>query len=98
MLIPIVDMKEFEKIGFKKCKEPYNACYYLCVSKGVQMIFLSPVMIDIIKWQEDDPRVHKKANCRYKDGRTALEIMCELIQAKMVTCDYLKRNNYDNRN
>ena len=26
MLIPIVDMKEFEKVGFKKCKKPYNDC------------------------------------------------------------------------
>lgn len=98
MLIPTVDIKEFEKIGFKKCKEPYNRCYYLCVAKGIQMIFLSPVMIDIIKWQEDDPRIHKRANCRYRDGRTALEIMCELIQANMVTCDYLERGKNDNRN
>ena len=33
MLIPLVDMEKFEKIGFKKCKEPYNECYYLNIVK-----------------------------------------------------------------
>ena len=91
MLVPIVDMEEFEKIGFKKCRKPYNGCYYLCVAKGIEMIFLSPAMIDIIKWNDEDPRIHKRANCRYRDGRTALEIMCEMIKCNMVTCDYLKK-------
>lgn len=59
MLVPIVDMKEFEKVGFKKCKKPYDCCYYLCFSRGVQYIFLSPVMIDINKWEDTDPRIHK---------------------------------------
>ncbi len=93
MLIPIVDMEEFEKVGFKKMKKPYDCCYYLCVAKGIQMIFLSPVMIDIIKWDETDPRIHKKANCKYRDKRTALEIMCKLIQNNMVSCSYLKRSD-----
>lgn len=93
MLIPIVDMKEFEKVGFKKCKKPYDKCYYLCVAKGIQMIFLSPIMIDIIKWNDDDPRIHKNANCKYRDVRTAIEIMCEMIKCNMVTCDYLKKEN-----
>ena len=91
MLIPIVDIKEFEKVGFKKCKEPYDMCYYLCVAKGIEMIFLSPVMINIIKWKDDDPRIHKNPNCRYRDGRTALEIMCEMIKNNMVSCDYLEK-------
>ena len=43
MLIPIVDMKEFEKAGFKRCKKPYDRCYYLCVAKGIQMIFLKKI-------------------------------------------------------
>lgn len=90
MLIPIVNTKEFEKVGFKRCKKPYNECYYLCFSHGVQYIFLSPVMIDIVKWKDDDPRIHINANCRYRDSRTALEFMCELIQKNMVSCDYLE--------
>ncbi len=28
MLVPITDMKEFEKIGFKKCKKPYDSIIY----------------------------------------------------------------------
>ena len=95
MIIPIVDMKEFEKIGFKKCKKPYDKCYYLCVARGIKMIFLSPVMVDIMKWEENDPRIHKKPNCRYRDCRTALEIVVEMAKNNMITCDYIKnkKNN-----
>lgn len=89
MLVPTADMKEFEKVGFKKCKKPYDGCYYLCFARGVQYIFLSPVMIDIVKWEDTDPRIHKNANCRYKDNGTALEFLVELVKAGMVTCDYL---------
>lgn len=42
------------------------------------MIFLSPFMIEIFPWVEDDPRIHKNPNCRYKDNRTAIEIICEM--------------------
>ena len=99
MIKPIVDIKEFEKAGFKKCKKPYDGCYYLCVAKGIKMIFLSPVMIDIINWKDDDPRIHKNANCRYRDKRTALEIVVEMAKKDMITCDYLERNiSYDNNN
>ena len=90
MIIPIVDMKEFEKIGFKKCKKPYDKCYYLCVARGIKMIFLSPVMVDIMKWEENDPRIHKRPNCKYRDCRTALEIVVEMVKNNMITCDYIK--------
>ena len=43
MLRPKVDVKEFEKYGFKPCKNPYKGCYYLCVSKGCKMLFVSQV-------------------------------------------------------
>lgn len=98
MIIPIVDIKEFEKIGFKKCKKPYDKCYYLCFARGVQYIFLSPVMLDINKWEDNDPRIHKKPNCRYRDRRTALEIIVEMAKNNMITCDYLEGNKYDYRN
>ena len=90
MLIPIVDMKEFEKIGFKRCKRPYNMCYYLCFARGIQYIFLSPVMVSINTWKDNDPRIHKKANCRYRDKRTALEFIVEMAKNNMITCEYLK--------
>lgn len=91
MIKPIVNIKEFEKLGFKKCKKPYKQCYYLCVARGIKMIFLSPVMVDIIDWKDDDPRIHKKANCRYRDGRTALEIIVEMAKKGMITCNYLEK-------
>ena len=98
MLIPIVDIKEFEKIGFKMCKKPSGRCYYLCFARGVQYIFLSPKMIDIVNWDDNDPRIHKKANCRYRDRRTALEFIVEMAKNNMITCNYLERRKNDNRN
>jgi hypothetical protein len=94
MLIPLADMEEFEKIGFKRCKKPYNECYYLCFSRGIQMIFVSPVMVDIMDWSDNDPRIHENPNCRYRDARTALEFMCEMVKNKMVSCDYLERRKW----
>lgn len=96
MIIPIVGMKEFEKIGFKKCKKPYDECYYLCFARGVQYIFLSPVMVAIDDWKDNDPRIHKKANCRYRDGRTALEFIVEMAKNNMIICDYLERRKHGN--
>jgi hypothetical protein len=81
MLKPAVDVKEFEQMGFKKCKGEYgrNGCYYLCVARGVQMLFVSPVMFAVNDWKDNDPRIHKKANCRYTDRRESLDIIYDLI-------------------
>lgn len=86
MLKPNVYIEEFEKYGFKKCKSPYDKsnCYYLCVANGAKMIFLSPVLYEISKWEDDDPRIHKRPNCRYLDARTALDITYDLIKADMI--------------
>lgn len=90
MLVPAVDLKEFEKFGFKKCKGEYGkiGCYYLCVSRGIKMIFISSVIVDVQNWEQDDPRIHKRANCRYSDIRTAMDILCELIKVGMIDTDY----------
>jgi hypothetical protein len=86
MLIPKVKAKEFEKFGFKKCKGEYgkSGCYYLCVARGEKMIFVSDVHFDVMNWKNDDPRIHKNANCRYRDYRTYLDIIYELIKADML--------------
>lgn len=86
MLKPKVDMKEFEKYGFKHCKGiPKELdCLYLCVSRGVHMIFVSPETYQINKWKDTDNRIHANANCRYRDRRTALDITYELIKADML--------------
>ena len=86
MLKPKVDITEFEKFGFKKCNKIDKTlnCYYLCVSRGVKMIFVSPSIYEIVNWTEDDYRIHKRPNCRYRDQRTALDITYELIKADML--------------
>lgn len=86
MIKPTKPLEEYEKYGFKKCKGKYGkiGCYYLCVSRGNQMIFLSSFVIEIFPWAKDDPRIHKNPNCRYKDKRTAIEIICEMAISGLI--------------
>lgn len=73
---------KFERFGFKRCKgiDKKCECYYLCVSRGAKMLFVSDVMFDVNDWNDDDRRIHKNANCRYRDNRTYLDIIYELIK------------------
>ena len=86
MLVPKVNVSEFEKFGFKKCKGSYgrNGVYYLCVARGVEMMIVTPCRFDIFPWQRDDPRIHTRPNCKYSDHRTATDILYELIKADML--------------
>lgn len=97
MLIPKVKAKEFEKFGFKKCKGEYgkNDCYYLCVSRGAKMLFVSNVIFDVNDWKDNGPRIHKNANCRYRDCKTYLDIVYELIKADMLVSDCVKGGGVD---
>lgn len=89
MLVPLKALIDNpEKYGFKKCKKPYDMCYYRCFARGIKMMFLSKYMIDIIDWKDDDPRVHSRANCSYRDTRTAEDYLCELIQQDLVDTHY----------
>lgn len=90
MLIPKVKASEFEKFGFKRCKGVPKEleCYYLCIARGSKMLFVSNVCFDINDWDENDPRIHKKANCRYRDVRTALDVVYELIKADMLKSEW----------
>ena len=48
------------------------------------MLFVSPAIFDVNEWRDDDTRIHKKANCRYRDNRTYLDIIYDLIKADML--------------
>ena len=90
MLKPKVKASEFTKYGFKRCRGlPKQAeCYYLCAARGCKMLFVSDVYFDMMDWNETDPRIHKNANCRYRDRRTALDIIYELIKADMLKSEW----------
>ena len=76
MLKPKVNVEEFKKFGFKKCKGcSLLPIYYLCVAKDSKFLFVSPVMFDIQDWKNDDKRIHKEANCRYRDHRTSTDML-----------------------
>nr|DAP00986.1 MAG TPA: envelope glycoprotein [Caudoviricetes sp.] len=90
MLKPKVDVEEFEKsFGFRKC----TGCsglpiYYLCIARDSKVIFVSPTMIDIQKWEHSDPRIHIVPNCKYRDHRTSIDILYQLIKADMLKGDW----------
>lgn len=92
MLVPRVKAKEFVKYGFKRCKgvSPDTECYYLCIARGRKMLFISDIFFDAFDWDKDDPRIHKNANCKYRDKRTYLDIIYELIKNGMLTSIYSK--------
>ena len=86
-LKPIVPLSEFSsRFGFKRCKGLYgdNGCYYLCVATDSKMIFLSPKLIEVISWNDFDPRIHAKPNCRFRDPRPSEILMYEMIKADMI--------------
>lgn len=87
MLIPNVDMEEFEKFGFKRCRGISRdlQCYYLCVARGSAFIFVSPKCFMIGNWWKHDSRIHSRPNCKYRDPRTAIDILYDLIKAGMLT-------------
>ncbi len=86
MLIPAVEIKEFERFGFKPCRGiPRDLqCYYLCVARGRKFIFVSPKCFMIENWWKHDSRIHERPNCRYRDDRTAIDILYDLIKAGMI--------------
>ena len=86
MLVPKVKASEFKKYGFKRCKgiPKELECYYLCVAVGCKMLFVNDSFFDVMDWDEYDQRIHKNANCRYSDMRTALDIIYELIKKDML--------------
>lgn len=89
MLKPKVNVKEFEKFGFKKCKGCKELdLYYLCVARDSKVIFVSPTMIDIQSWERDNPRIHDRPNCKYRDMKTTLDILYQLIKADMLKGDW----------
>lgn len=54
------------------------------------MLFVSNVCFCVNDWDENDQRIHKKANCRYRDNRTALDIIYELIKADMLKSELIE--------
>ena len=52
------------------------------------MIFLSKEYVSILDWDNNDPRIHSKPNCRYSDQRTALDIVVELATYGLLITKY----------
>ena len=89
MLKPKVNVKEFEKYGFKKCKGCEDLdLYYLCMARDSKAIFVSQGMIDIQDWNHNDSRLHRVVKCKYRDHRTSTDLLYQLIKADMLKGDW----------
>ncbi len=82
--VPIEDL--IKQYRFKKCKGDYgkSGLYYLCVSRGCDVIFLSEVYLGIQRWEDRDPRIHARPNCRYRDQQEAIEILIDMANKQMI--------------
>lgn len=82
-----VDLKELEKFGFKKQPKPYIG-YYICIARGVKILMVCQKegnrQIIIDKWYDNDPRAHKRANCKYRSDKTVYDVLFDLIKADLV--------------
>ena len=56
------------------------------------MLFVSNKCFDVNDWNDDDPRIHKKPNCKYRDKRTYLDIIYELIKSGMLKSTFDRSN------
>ena len=57
---------------------------------ALKCFLLAMCIFDVNNWRDNDPRIHKDANCRYRDSRTYLDIIYELIKADMLVSDCVK--------
>lgn len=59
------------------------------------MLFVSNVYFGVNAWSNDDPRIHANPNCRYRSGKTSLDIIYELIKAGMLKSSFEKEKEGD---
>lgn len=82
-----IPLQELEKYGFKKQPRPYTG-YYLCVAVGARVIFVNPdeggKIIHHEKWEDNDTRIHKRPNCKYRANYLVDDILYDLITAGIV--------------
>lgn len=48
------------------------------------MLFVSNACFAVNDWKDDDSRIHKNPNCKYRDNRDSLDIIYDLIKADML--------------
>lgn len=75
-----VTEKQLLEYGFKRCRKPYDIFWYICIARGIKVIYTSPGNQIIVQdWEDNDPRIHNRPNCKYRSLRTAEDILYDLI-------------------
>lgn len=90
-----LDFKSLKKYGFKKVKGARELdIYYMCISRGSDFIFISPLHFEIEEWKDNDPRIHKNPNVPfgYKSYIGALDIVYKLIIDGVLYSRYYKKS------
>ena len=91
MLIPNVPMEKFvSEYGFRRCKDyipkigrQANQTYYLCLNDGCTMLFVSPEVFYVNKWDDRDPRLHSRP--AHRKNITATDLVYDMIKRDFLT-------------
>ena len=81
-----VDLKELEKYGFYSYKFSRTITYwYRCFAYGCKVIVINMYRELLIQdWQDNDPRLHAKPKCHYKDRTAVDELLYDLINGGLI--------------
>ena len=79
-LVPYLEKfhKTFPNVHIKVINQTSLRCTEL-LKNGHRVMFVDSKHFTESEWPIKDARIHKNANCRYSDKRTATEIECELV-------------------
>lgn len=75
-----VTEEQLLEYGFKRCRKPYDIWWYICIARGIKVIYTSPgnqIMVE--DWEDNDPRIHIRPNCNYRSSRIAEDVLYDLI-------------------
>ena len=76
-------MRDLDLSRVREFLDSGNAIIY-ALQEAVSLFFVSPKCFMIEEWRKDDLRIHDRPNCRYRDHRTAIDILYDLIKAGML--------------
>lgn len=71
--------RQWKNMDSKNARSHTICFYYLCIAKGVLVIYIGEGIF-VQHWEDDDPRIHKRPNCRYRSDDTVTDILFDMIQ------------------
>ena len=78
-----MNLRSLDSKDVKGFQKNQNATIFV-LQEDQKCCLYSDVCFCVNDWHENDPRIHKRANCHYSDRRTALDVVYDLIKADML--------------